>query len=177
MTSSRRVSKRKPHVLCIRDFAPGLKRKHHILCIDDYAPGLEVRKAILEKWDYSVSTAATGEEGLAFLERNTVDAIIVDYSLPGINGGVVVSTVKADWPDVRAIMLSGNPRVPYNVRDSADVFLRKGDPNERLRSVLIDLLEPLPRRIATRVAQRTRKLMSRATATLRTSRKLFRERS
>src|SRR6266705_2917311 len=136
MTSARRVSKRKPHGLCISDFAPGLKRKHHILCIDDYAPGLEVRKAILEKWGYSVSTAATGEEGIAFLACRVVDAVIVDYSLPGINGGEVVSTAKAHWPDVRVILLSGYPRIPYNVRHSADAFLRKGDPNERLRFVL-----------------------------------------
>jgi CheY-like chemotaxis protein len=147
------------------------KRKHRILCIDDYAPGLEVRKALLEKWGYFVLTAGSAEDGLSVLSQGAVDLIILDYCLPGINGGELLKIVKTDWPGVRVVLLSGYPRISHKVRTSADAFLRKGDPNEYLRSVLAQLLETGTRRMVTRSVEQTRKLVARASSALHRNQK------
>ncbi|MGZ4824801.1 MAG: response regulator [Terriglobales bacterium] len=147
------------------------KRQHHILCIDDYAPGLEVRTALLEKWGYSVSTAGSAEDGLTAIRQGDVDLIILDYCLPGMNGGELLKIVKADWPGVRVVLLSGYPRISHKVKTSADAFLRKGDPNEYLRSVLANLLETGTRRMVTRSVEETRKLVARASTALRRNQK------
>lgn len=115
--------------------------RHHILCIDDNVPGLEVRRLLLQHWGYSVTTAVSGEEGLAFLKHSEVDAVIVDYTMPGMDGGQVARFVKEQWPELRIIMLSGRPRIPARAKTCIDAFVEKGIRSERLRSVLADLLE------------------------------------
>jgi len=144
------------------------KRDYRILCIDDYAPGLEVRKALLEQWGYTVATAATGEEALQILKSRTIHGIVLDYCLPGMNGGEVLKIVKTEWPQVRVVLLSGYPRIPHRVKNSADLYMRKGDPNERLRRALVELLDSGTRQA---VVQQTRKLVARAGAVLRRSHK------
>jgi CheY-like chemotaxis protein len=85
---------------------------------------------LLNKWGYSVTTAATGEEGLAMLERVLVDAVVVDYVMPGMNGGELARIVKSRWPKVPVIMVSGHPRVPMSARACIDGFIRKGSRSE-----------------------------------------------
>jgi len=144
------------------------QRNCRILCIDDYAPGLEVRKALLEHWGYTVLTASTGEEALQILKNRTIHGIVLDYCLPGMNGGEILKKVKAEWPHVRVVLLSGYPRIPHRVKNSADCYMRKGDPNEQLRRALAELFGSGTRQV---VVQQTRKLVARAGAVLRRSNK------
>ncbi len=140
------------------------QRERRILCIDDYAPGLEVRKALLEQWGYSVTTASTGEAALDILKNKTIHGIVLDYCLPDMNGGEILKIVKAEWPHVPVVLLSGFTRIPHRVKSSADCYMRKGDPNQQLRRVLAELVESGPRHV---VVEQTRKLVARAGEVLR----------
>jgi CheY-like chemotaxis protein len=57
-----------------------------ILCIDDDRTGLLIRKMMLEAEGYQVVTASSGQEGLAALKTAPVNAIILDYQMPSMNG-------------------------------------------------------------------------------------------
>lgn len=57
-----------------------------ILIVDDEVNILELLTYNLEKENYTVYTAESGEEGLAVLKSKPVDMAILDLMLPGIDG-------------------------------------------------------------------------------------------
>jgi PleD family two-component response regulator len=57
--------------------------KATILCIDDHWNGLIGRKMLLENNGYEVLEATGGEEGLKLFFSHSVDAVVLDYRMPG----------------------------------------------------------------------------------------------
>lgn len=57
-----------------------------ILIIEDERPIIELLEYNLHREGYRVESVTDGEAGLAFLERNPVDLVILDLMLPGIQG-------------------------------------------------------------------------------------------
>jgi CheY-like chemotaxis protein len=64
-----------------------------ILCIDDEPNGLRIRKMLLQTQGYEVMTALSGPEGLELLDVYPFTAVIVDYSMPVMNGGEVAAEI------------------------------------------------------------------------------------
>jgi two-component system response regulator AtoC len=62
------------------------KNQGTILLVDDEVNTLKVLSAILGKEGYRVATAGAAEEALEKLPGLDVDAAVVDYKLPGMNG-------------------------------------------------------------------------------------------
>jgi CheY-like chemotaxis protein len=83
-----------------------------ILCIDDEATGLRIRKMLLQTQGYEVITALSGPEGLDLLDVHPFTAVIVDYSMPGMNGGEVAAEIKRRNPKVKVLMLSAQVDLP-----------------------------------------------------------------
>lgn len=65
-----------------------------ILCIDDHWNGLIGRKMLLEENGYKVLEATGGLEGLELFLSHPVDAVVLDYQMPDMNGDVVAATMK-----------------------------------------------------------------------------------
>ena len=57
-----------------------------ILVIEDNPESAHVVTWILEDEGYIVTSASSGEKGLALLDEKTFDLVIMDISLPGISG-------------------------------------------------------------------------------------------
>jgi len=116
------------------------RAKATILCIDDHWNGLIGRKMLLEKNGYEVLEASGGDEGLKlFLSRN-VDAVVLDYQMPGMNGDVVAARMKRINSHVPIMLLSAYGPLPKNKLRSVDSFLTKSQPPNILLSTLQDLL-------------------------------------
>lgn len=116
------------------------KRKSTILWIDDYAAGLEASKELLEISGYEVLTAQSGEEGLGLFHSRPIDAVVVDYQLPGMNGARVASQMRRVKPHVPILMLSGYSELPLNELGCVDAFLCKGESWSMVVSTLERLL-------------------------------------
>jgi len=58
--------------------------KPRILVIDDDAGIRESLKMTLEYDGYDVAGAATGQEGLALVEREAPDLVLLDVKMPGM---------------------------------------------------------------------------------------------
>jgi CheY-like chemotaxis protein len=117
------------------------RAKATILCIDDHWNGLIGRKMLLEKNGYKVLEASGGDEGLKlFLSRN-VDAVVLDYQLPGMNGDVVADKMKSINSHVPIMMLSAYGPLPKKKLRSVDSFLTKSQPPNILLSTLQGLLD------------------------------------
>lgn len=57
-----------------------------ILVVEDNPDNLKLVSWILEDEDYQVVAAETGEDGLDALDHHNIDLILMDISLPGIDG-------------------------------------------------------------------------------------------
>ena len=65
-----------------------------ILCVDDEELGLLVRKMTLEAEGYEVSIASDGPSGLELFNSQPFDLVLLDHSMPGMNGGQVVKQLR-----------------------------------------------------------------------------------
>jgi CheY-like chemotaxis protein len=116
------------------------KRKSSVLCIDDEPSILKVRKLLLESAGYFVLTASSGKEGLDIFRSNLVDAVVVDFSMPDIDGGMVAARVKEIKPRIPVIMLSAYPGVQATINGVVDAFIKKGGEPKDLLSRLESLI-------------------------------------
>jgi CheY-like chemotaxis protein len=96
-----------------------------LLCIDDDEDVLECERSFLETFGYTVLTAATGGKGLELVSTYPVDVVIVDYSMPEMNGQEVALEIRRLNPQAPIIMLSAARDVPAEALKLVDVFIAK----------------------------------------------------
>lgn len=79
-----------------------------ILIVDDEPGQREIVSRMLAFLNYQVSTAASGEEALVFLEKQAFDLAVLDMVMdPGLNGRETFERMRAIRPAQRAIIASG----------------------------------------------------------------------
>jgi len=117
------------------------RRKATILCIDDHLSGLVGRKIFLEQNGYNVLEATGGAEALKIFQRHSVDAVVVDYQMPGMNGDVVAAKMKRMRSRVPIMLLSAFGPLPERKLKSVDRFLSKSQSSDVLLSALNDMLD------------------------------------
>lgn len=98
-----------------------------VLCVDDERVGLHVRKLLLERSGYSVLTANDGTTGLTLFKQNPVDAVVLDYAMPGMHGGEVAARMREEKPDVPILLLSAYVGLPADVTGLVNVYMTKGE--------------------------------------------------
>src|SRR6058998_1854163 len=113
----------------------------YVLCIDDDAPSLKVREMLLQVAGYETLSAADGPSGLLLFEFREIKAVVVDYTMPGMNGAEVARKMHELKPNVPIIMLSGQSSRPWDVGPEVDSFLVKGSSGLDLLSKLSELLD------------------------------------
>jgi CheY-like chemotaxis protein len=118
-----------------------LRLKGTILCIDDHWNGLLGRKMLLEENGYEVLEATSGDEGLKLFFSRSVDAVVLDYQMTGMNGDVVAAKMKCVKSHVPIMMLSAYGPLPESKLKAVDTFLSKSRPPRILLSTLQHLLD------------------------------------
>jgi len=114
-------------------------RKFRILCVDDEESPLVLRKCLLQKAGYDVITARSAQEALRLAGSNPVDLVLSDYLMPGGSGTELAQQVKAQYPEILVVLLSGVNEIPANA-DVADAFLSKVEGPERLCQEIASVL-------------------------------------
>lgn len=116
--------------------------QQRILIIDDDADIVKTVSANLELDGFSVTSAACGNEGLAAVQRQTPDLVLLDLNLPDIDGIKVCQILRRD-NDVPVIMLSARDTVTdklLGLECGADDYLVKPfnalELSARIRTVL-----------------------------------------
>ncbi|MDF1739502.1 MAG: sigma-54 dependent transcriptional regulator, partial [Verrucomicrobiales bacterium] len=79
-----------------------------ILIIDDEAAILNLMAKSCEQQGHQVTAVQTGREGLASLEANTPDLMIVDLFIGDMNGLDIIKQSSEHHPDVQIVMVTGN---------------------------------------------------------------------
>jgi len=78
-----------------------------ILVIDDQEPIRRIVRRALENERHAVLDASDGELGMQILERETVDVVITDIFMPGLDGIQTLREIRRRFPAVRVIAMSG----------------------------------------------------------------------
>lgn len=111
-----------------------------ILCVDDERHGLMIRRMLLEQVGYSVLTAETARDALALFSRQPVDAVVLDYYLPDVDGGRVATAMRLIKPEIPIILFSVQWSLPEETSTVADAVLGKGQHPVGLLDTLNQLL-------------------------------------
>ena len=99
-----------------------------VLLVDDEQDFLETLSSRLEMRGLKVSAVTSGEQAIAEAREQEYDAIVVDLSMPGIDGLETLKRIKADNPNAEIIMLTGHGSVASGVEAmklGAGDFLQK----------------------------------------------------
>jgi CheY-like chemotaxis protein len=114
-----------------------------VLCVDDELIGLRVRKILLERAGYRVLTAPDGPAGLEIFSSEPVEAVILDYSMPGMHGGEVAIRMRQIKPNVPILLLSAYMGLSAEVTSMVDLYMTKGEGAPVLLEKLGSLLQPV----------------------------------
>jgi len=99
-----------------------------VLAVDDERAASKLLAIMLRPPSFCCSTATSGEEALAALEREPFDAVISDLQMPGISGLELLAQVRLSYPHVAFLVTTGLDDVEVGVqamRSGADDYLVK----------------------------------------------------
>jgi len=108
------------------DMTEELKAK--VLLVDDEVDFLKTLAERLEARGLRVSTAASGETAVANADTEEYDLIVLDLSMPGIDGLETLSRIKARQPNAEIIILTGQGSIKTSIEAmklGAEDFIQK----------------------------------------------------
>jgi DNA-binding NtrC family response regulator len=82
-------------------------RTARVLVVDDEQSLREILSRALASIGVQVVTAAKGEEALQILSGSSVDAMLTDIRMPGMDGLELIRRAKARSPDMPVMMMTG----------------------------------------------------------------------
>jgi PAS domain S-box-containing protein len=109
------------------DRDPGCSRKSvgRILLVDDEESIRALGRKMLERIGFKVATAADGREALALYERegNTIDLVVLDLTMPHMDGEETLRALKRMDPEVGIVMASGYSNYDVQARLAGEGLL------------------------------------------------------
>ncbi|MBT8363724.1 MAG: response regulator [Deltaproteobacteria bacterium] len=115
-----------------------------VLLIDDETEIIKIGQKVLQDSGYTVTTARSGEEGIALYLQNQVDLVLLDVSMPGIGGVKCLRQIMSLSPEAKVIIISGylsNGRVEEAMTLGAKAFLTKPFRFKELLTTVRNVLE------------------------------------
>lgn len=95
--------------------------KLQLMLVDDEERFLLTTSKLLKKRGFEPVTATGGAEALALLAEQPVDVVILDVKMPGMDGVEALQHIKARFPLIEVIMLTGHGTI-----DSAVEGMKSG---------------------------------------------------
>jgi len=114
-------------------------RPKTILLVDDEPNIIELYGALLAKAGFTIISATNGPDAIKLAAARRPDLILLDFSMPGMNGAEVVAKLKAnpETKDIAVVFISavGDPNfTDADVQAAQNLgstdFIRKGMTNE-----------------------------------------------
>ena len=102
-----------------------------LLCIDDSQAILDYERRVFEESGYVVVTEASARRGLRLATSLSFDAVLLDYSMPEMNGHDLASEIRRIRPDTPVVMVSGS-EIPEETRRLVDAVVPKDEASREL---------------------------------------------
>lgn len=103
---------------------------HSVLVVDDSQGVRQVVSGVLASHGFSTMAAGSVSDALAVLSKHSVDALVVDFSMPRADGVALIHMVRQRYGDIPIVMLSGVASDDDRARAEragADAFFDKAD--------------------------------------------------
>ncbi|HEY3930848.1 MAG TPA: response regulator [Verrucomicrobiae bacterium] len=107
--------------------------------MDDEPAVCDTIKMVLEHDGHKVQTANNGREALVLLEQRKFDLVTTDFSMPGMKGDELATTIKQRLPNQPVLMISANGALAKssdNLLPGADMVISKPFLLEDLRKAV-----------------------------------------
>ena len=95
----------------------------NILVVEDDPVQRRLMKAVLTRGGYNVFQACDGNEGMAVLDRQHIDLVVLDVMLPGMNGFEFAKNLRQGGSELPLLMVT----VRQTQRDKREGFLAGTD--------------------------------------------------
>jgi len=118
--------------------------KGKVLIVDDAPDTLQIIRKLLYYEGYEVITAVTGEEGVKNVESENPEVVLLDISLPGIDGNEALRRIKKINPLTSVVMLTAFATVDNAIRalkEGATDFVKKPFENDHLIHIVNQCLD------------------------------------
>ena len=80
--------------------------KRKIVIIEDDRETCEELRELLQSEGYSVRAALNGLEGLALVQKQSCDLLLLDLKLPGLDGEGVLERLSAEGPKPKVLVVT-----------------------------------------------------------------------
>jgi len=107
-----------------------------IMIVDDETEICNFLKEFFEDREFEVSTAASGEEALEKIEKENPKILLLDVTMPGIDGLEVLREVKERYPYIKVIMVTA-----VEATDKIEEAFRLGADNYITKPLSLEYLE------------------------------------
>jgi len=100
----------------------------NILLVDDEERFVEILAQRLQARGLTVDVATTGEKAIALTKAKDYDAVLLDLSMPGMDGIEVLRAMKKTNPLLQVIILTGQGSIQATVevmKEGAMDFMEK----------------------------------------------------
>lgn len=99
-----------------------------VLLVDDEKEFLEIMSERMKSRGMKVTTAESADQALAIIAKESFDAIVMDFQMPGMDGIDALKAIKNMKPELQIILLTGYATVEKTVeamKIGATDFLEK----------------------------------------------------
>lgn len=99
-----------------------------VLLVDDEPEFLEVMSERMKARGMEVTATGSADQALAILEKESFDAIVMDFQMPGMDGMAALKAIKQKKPELQIILLTGYATIEKTVeamKIGATDFLEK----------------------------------------------------
>ena len=124
-----------------------------VLLVDDNLAILELRRCLLETLGYKAIIVESGKKALEVLKSRIVDAVILDYLMPGMDGEETARRIRKLNPAVPIILSTGSWNLPEQVLGLVTELVEKGaGPGALITALERQLRNAVTRKASGRVA-------------------------
>ena len=110
-----------------------------VLIVDDEDQFVDAVVERLQLRGFAADGVTGGEDALERLEKESYDVVLLDVKMPGVGGLEVITRIKAKWPGLQVVLLTGHGSLqdaeegmrlgafryqmkPVNIEDLADII-------------------------------------------------------
>lgn len=89
---------------------------YHVLIVDDELPAIRFVRSIIEQFSHGfhvAGTASSGDLAVEFLQKHTIDLLITDISMHGMNGIELAQLARKMQPEIHIVIISGYGEFEY----------------------------------------------------------------
>ncbi len=81
--------------------------RHKILVVDDLGDSCSLIAEFLREQGYLAGVALGGQAALSLLAKFSVDLVLTDHRMPGMDGVELIQNIRATRPDQKALLMTG----------------------------------------------------------------------